>query len=207
MNEVLRRRLMQTALAISVAGGAGTGAYVYNQDTPEVLLAHEMGAYFESSGKHIGTPYVDKNGAGQPWTVCNGITGSDVIPGKYYSETECKDLELKHLRKAEKLAKSRLKYWDSYNVWVRASFIDVAYNLPAMLDPSTTLMNLANSGQLEAACNQMPRWVFGTVGGQKVRLGGLVIRREANNELCSEWGRDGHFSYEYLDPYIRRAAK
>ena len=47
MNEVLRRRLMQTALAISVAGGAGTGAYVYNQDTAEVLLAHEMGAYLK----------------------------------------------------------------------------------------------------------------------------------------------------------------
>ena len=43
-----------------------------------VKIAMVMGAYYESSYKHIGTPYVDKLGKGQPLTVCNGITGPQV---------------------------------------------------------------------------------------------------------------------------------
>ena len=45
-----------------------------------VKIAMLMGHKYESSGKHIGTPYVDKLGKGQPLTVCNGITGKGVVP-------------------------------------------------------------------------------------------------------------------------------
>jgi lysozyme len=40
--------------------------------------------------------------------------------------------------------------------------------------------------------------VYGTVGGKKARLPGLVARREATAELCRDWGRDGHFSQRHL---------
>ena len=46
-----------------------------------VRIAMVMGSYYESSNRHIGTPYIDKLGKGQPLTVCNGITGAGVIPG------------------------------------------------------------------------------------------------------------------------------
>ena len=34
-----------------------------------VKLAMVLGSYYESSGKHIGTPYIDRVGRGQPLTV------------------------------------------------------------------------------------------------------------------------------------------
>ncbi|MNQ42082.1 Lysozyme RrrD [compost metagenome] len=190
----LRKKLL--ALAAALAAGVG-GAY-YGSTTPseEVLLAMEVGSYYESSGRHIGLPYVDKVGKGQPLTVCNGITGPDVVKGRYYTPEDCKRIELPHYLKAEKLAKSRLRYWDTYNVWVRASFIDVAFNVPSAFEPGTTIMKEANAGNLAAACVQMSRWVMGTVRGVKTRLEGLVGRRGTTQELCAEWGRDGHFSDE-----------
>jgi lysozyme len=159
-----------------------------------VLLAMELGAHYESSGRHIGVPYVDKLGKGRPLTVCNGVTGPDVVAGRYYTPDDCKRLELPRYREAERLAKAALHHWPSYNVWVRASIIDMVYNLgPSVLD-GTTLVRLGNAGDLVGMCEQMPRWVRGTVNGQKVVLPGLVDRRATTRELCAEWGRDGHFS-------------
>ena len=117
-----------------------------------------------------------------------------MVAGRYYSPEDCKRLELPRYREAEKLAVRRLQYWDSYNVWVRSSFIDMVFNLgPSALD-GTTIQRLANAGDLAGACQQMPRWVYGTVNGQRARLPGLVDRRDTTRELCAEWGRAGHFS-------------
>ena len=79
-------------------------------------------------------------------------------------------------------------------MWVQASFIDVAYNVPSALAAGTGMARLANAGDLAGACLQMPRWVLGTVNGQKLPQPGLIDRRETTRELCAEWGRTGHFS-------------
>lgn len=197
MNEVLKSRLVKAALAITLSGAAALTYTIGGrqvQVSPEVQLAYELGAHFESSGRHIGAPYVDRLGKGQPLTVCNGVTGPEVVAGRYYTEADCKRLEIPKYLEAERVAKQRFHYWGTYNVWVRASFLDMLYNLgPAALDNSTLLAR-ANLGDLQGACEQMPRWVWGTVNGQKVRLPGLVDRRTTTRELCAEWGRDGHFS-------------
>lgn len=197
MKDAIKNRLVKAALAITFAGAS---VLTYNlggrpvQVSPEVQLAYELGAHFESSGRHIGTPYVDRLGKGQPLTVCNGVTGPEVVAGRYYTEDDCKRLEIPKYLAAERAAKQRFRYWDSYNVWVRASFLDMLYNLgPAALDGTETLA-LANTGNLVAACDRMPRWVWGTVNGQKAQLPGLIDRRTTTRELCAEWGRDGHFS-------------
>lgn len=191
MSPGLRKRLLAVAASLAVAG---SGAYVANRPSDAVVLAMEMGAHFESSGRHIGTPYVDRLGKELPLTVCNGITGAEVVAGRYYSPTDCKRLELPRYREAEQLAARRLQHWASYNPWVRASFIDMVFNLgPSALD-GTTIQRLANAGDLAGACQQMPRWVYGTVNGQRARLPGLVDRRDTTRELCAEWGRAGHFS-------------
>ena len=199
MKDILRKRLIQAALAIATAAGGAAATHYATQPSPEVMLAMELGSHYESSGRHIGTPYVDKLGKGQPLTVCNGVTGPEVVAGRYYMPADCKALELKKYREAERIAKRALKHWGSYNTWVRASFIDVAYNVPSALAPSTTLIYWANdANNLQAACMQMPRWVYGTVNGVKTRLPGLADRRDATRELCAEWGRDGHFSASLL---------
>lgn len=193
MKDAIRNRLLAAAASIAM-GAVGVTAYVGTQSSAEVQLAMELGAYFESSDRHIGTPYIDKLGRGQPLTVCNGVTGPDVVAGRYYTPSDCKRLEMPRYREAERAAKRLFVHWASYNAWVRASIIDMIYNLGEAQVASSTMRTLANSGNLAGACAQMPRWVYGTVAGQRVVLNGLVDRRETTRELCAEWGRDGHFS-------------
>lgn len=194
MKDAIRKRLLQAALAITLGAAGVATTQMANAPSAEVQLSMELGSHFESSGRHIGTPYVDKLGKGQPLTVCNGVTGREVVAGRYYTPEDCKRLELPKYLEAERLAKAALRYWGTYNVWVRASVIDMIYNLgPSVLD-DTTLVRKANAGDLVGMCEQMPRWVRGTVKGQSVVLPGLVERRDTTRELCVDWGRDGHFS-------------
>lgn len=194
MNATLRNRLLATAAGLAVTAAGGYVATQEAKPSAAVMLAREIGLHYESSGRHIGTPYVDRLGRGQPLTVCAGVTGPDVVAGRYYTPGDCERLERPKYRDAERQARRALRHWDTYNVWVQASFIDMAYNVPSALAPDTTVMRLANAGQLDAACQQMPRWVYGTVNGVPKRLPGLVDRRDATRELCAQWGRDGHFS-------------
>jgi lysozyme len=197
MKDAIRTRLLQAATAIIIGAAGGVATHqAANPPKPSaaVVLAMELGAYYESSGRHIGTPYVDKLGKGQPLTVCNGITGREVVAGRYYTREDCRRLELPRYQAAEREAARLFSHWASYNVWVRASIIDMLYNLGAPAIEDSTLLRLANAGNLDAACAQMPRWVRGTVNGQSVVLPGLQDRRATTAELCAEWGRDGHFS-------------
>ncbi|MFZ7337113.1 lysozyme [Comamonas jiangduensis] len=192
---VLRNRLLQLAFGFAV--GATTYVAVDQPAKPSqaVQLAMELGAHYESSGRHIGVPYVDKLGKGQPLTVCNGVTGPEVVAGRYYSKDDCYRLELSKYLEAERTAQRQFKHWHTYNVWVQASVIDMFYNLPAASIASSTLRAQANAGQPpEVWCPQMQRWVYGTVNGRSTRLPGLVERRTTTAELCRDWGRDGHFS-------------
>ncbi|GHC72522.1 lysozyme [Pseudorhodoferax aquiterrae] len=190
MSPALRKRLLAAAASVALAGGA----YVASQPSAEVLLAMELGAHFESSGRHIGKPYVDRLGRGQPLTVCNGVTGPDVVADRYYTPDDCHRLELPRYLQAERDAKRLFVHWVTYNVWVRASILDMIYNVGAQAVADSSMRRLANAGDLVGACAQMPRWVYGTVAGQRTKLPGLVDRRDTTNELCAEWGRDGHFS-------------
>lgn len=196
----LRDKLISvvSATIIGIAGGYAIKNQIDKPST-EVLLAHEIGAYYESSGKHIGVPYVDKIGKGQPLTVCNGVTGKGVIKGKYYTPEECFALELPIYLQAERDAKQMFKYWNTYNVWVRASLIDMIYNLGAPKLRTSTLVRKANNNDLIGMCMEMPKWVNGTVNGKSVVQPGLVARRGTTKELCAEWGSDGHFSERTLE--------
>lgn len=198
MSPDLRNRLLAVAAAATLAGA---GAYQAGEqsriDDAAIQIAREVGSYYESSGRHIGKPYVDKAGNGQPWTVCAGVTGPAVVPSRYYTPQDCERLEVAMYRESLTVARANLSNWEQYNAFVRASFLDVAYNVPSAL-MGTTLQAKANAGDLTGACMQMPRWVYGTVNGRKTRLTGLALRRDTTRELCAEWGRDGHFSSTLL---------
>lgn len=187
----LRKRLLFTAL---LAGGitAGNALYSSHQTPSEAAaLAQTLGAYYE--GYRL-TPYRDTGGI---WTVCHGITGG-IIPSKTYTADECKALEIKRYQQAEQEAKRLFTHWSSYNVYVQASLIDMIYNLGAGQVAGSTLLKLANQGDLTAACAEMPRWVWGITADGKQKLQGLVNRRQTTQELCAEWGRTGHFSEAVL---------
>lgn len=195
--QLLRDNIVRVSAALVTAGVITSGGIVIKQEVGKpsaaVQIAMEVGAHYESGGRHIGKPYRDNIGKGRPWTVCHGITGPEVDPSKYYSREDCKALELPKYRQAEKESQRIFTRWSSYNVWVQASLIDMTFNLGATAVGSSSAARLANQGNLDAACAQMPRWVYGTVDGMRVRLAGLTDRRETTRELCAEWGRSGHF--------------
>ena len=152
-----------------------------------VKVAMVMGAYYESSYKHIGTPYVDRLGKGQPLTVCNGITGPQVVQGRYYTPANCYRLERARYVSNEAHLKGTLPKWPSYTVLQQATFIDFLHNKGAGAFDSSTMRRKLLAGDVVGACRENVRWNKGTVNGALTVLPGLKGRADANAELC-EWG-------------------
>lgn len=152
-----------------------------------VKVAMVLGHFYESSGKHIGTPYIDKLGKGAPLTVCNGITGAGVIAGKWYSPGECYQLEKGRYLQSEREAQRLLAYWASYDAFTQGTFIDFLHNKGAANFATSTMRRKANAGDLPGACRENPRWNKGTVKGISTVLPGLQLRGDSNDEICREW--------------------
>lgn len=174
MNPALRKKLI-------LAGGAGV-----------LAVAGVLGDWFEGTG-----PTVQKGGqtyyrvyidpVGVP-TVCNGITGPEVIKGKLYSQTECDALQEKHLAIAEASVKRLIGGYDAMTIWQKAALIDFTYNLGETALASSTMRTRFNAGDTMGGCRELMKWVKGRVSGQLVTMQGLVNRREVERELCAEWG-------------------
>lgn len=64
--------------------------------------------------------------------------------------------------------------------WV--AFVSWAYNVGGGAACGSTLVRLANAGDLVGACQQLPRWRY--AGGREVR--GLLNRRNAERRMCLE---------------------
>lgn len=199
-------QLAQKLAALVLLAGLGGGTYVAQQATdaaqrneyvqavaadpgtsPAVKIAMVMGSYYESSGRHIGTPYVDRAGRGQPLTVCNGVTGPEVDAARYYTPSDCYQLERARYIKAERDAARLLRYWTTYDAFAQAVFLDFVWNKGAQALESSTMRAKANRGDLEGACRENSRWNRGTVRGVSTVLPGLQIRGDSNDEICREW--------------------
>ena len=63
-----------------------------------------------------------------------------------------------------------------------AAFVSLAYNIGTGAFCKSTLVRKANAGDIEGACNQLPRW--NRAGG--VVWPGLTNRRAVERELCLE---------------------
>lgn len=160
MNPQLRDRLLKAS-----AGGA-------------LAIAAVLAANFEGT---VYRPYRDPVGI---WTVCEGITGPDVVQGKTYTAAECSALKQKHLKVAETAAKKVLLHWGEYDIWTQAALVDFTYNTGANNLAASTLAKLFNAGDHDGGCMQLRLWVKGRVRGQLVTLNGLVERRGVEQEIC-----------------------
>lgn len=156
-----------------------------------VKVAMVLGHFYESSGKHIGTPYVDRLGRGQPLTVCNGITGAGVVAGRWYSPSDCYQLERFRYLAAERAAQRLLEHWASYDPLVQGQFIDFLHNKGESAFAASTMLRKANAGDLVGACRENPRWNKGTVAGLQRVLPGLQLRGDANEVICRAWRVEG----------------
>lgn len=117
-------------------------------------------------------------------TVCRGHTGSDVVKGKRYSLTECDKFMSDDMRKAVAIVDQCVP---GLPVEVLAAFGDSVFNIGSKIACDTknsTAARLLKAGQLEAACNQLPRWNKARVMGAMVALPGLTKRRAAERALC-----------------------
>ena len=195
---------LQAALAAMIASmGAGGGVYLAEQERTSQLqteylqtvaadtstsdaikLAMVLGSYYESSFRHIGTPYVDKLGKGQPLTVCNGITGAGVVAGRYYTPADCYALERDLYLGYELYLHRDIASFDRLTALQQASFMDFVHNVGSAGFSNSTMRRKLLAGDVVGACRENRRWVYGTINGAKVALPGLVIRRNANSDLC-----------------------
>lgn len=117
-------------------------------------------------------------------TVCRGHTGPDVIKGKKYSLAECDQFMSDDMRKAVE-AVDRCQ--PGLPVEVLAAFSDAAFNLGPVIacnPEKSTAARMLKSGNLEGACDQLPRWDKARIAGVMVALPGLTKRRAEERELC-----------------------
>lgn len=199
----LRASLVGLMLLLGASGGAyyvdeaakreaNTNAYTQAvaadpEISDAIRIAMVMASFYESSNRHIGTPYVDRLGKGQPLTVCNGLTGPEVVAGKWYSPAECYRLEKRRYLRYEAAAKRLLTHWDSYDPFQQATFLDFIHNKGDGSLEGSTMRRKANAGDLVGACRENPRWNRGTVQGVSTVLPGLQLRGDSNDEICRTW--------------------
>ncbi|HEI3091293.1 TPA: lysozyme [Escherichia coli] len=123
-------------------------------------------------------PYYDTGGV---LTVCNGITGPDVVPGKRYTPDECERLLQKHLAVYKKAVDRYVKV--DMNDYQRAALISFSYNIGVDAFKKSTLLKKINKGDFKGACKEMDRWVYDN--GKYIQ--GLKNRRDIERAIC-EWG-------------------
>ncbi|MGK0705143.1 lysozyme [Yokenella regensburgei] len=155
---------MDSALKTKIAGAIGGGAVAI----ATVLIPHLEGVEY--------TPYRDIGGV---WTVCNGITGPDVIVGKTYTEKECKDLLQKHLVPYAKSVERSVKVPASE--YQKAALISFSFNVGISAFEHSSLLRYLNSGQSKKACDALRQWVY----VDKKKIPGLMNRREVEREICN----------------------
>lgn len=122
-------------------------------------------------------------------TVCYGST-TDVQKGKKYSLDECKarlTADMSHaIDQVDRCV-------PGLPVKVLASFSDAVYNMGPTIacnKVASTAARLLSAGEIEAACNQLPRWDKARVAGVMISLPGLTKRRGVERQLCLEGARE-----------------
>lgn len=121
-------------------------------------------------------PYRDIVGV---WTVCEGVTGPAVEPGRVYTDAECDALTgnavAAHLAGVAKCIHRPLteSQWTAIGSWT--------YNVGVGAACGSTLVRQVNAGYPASVwCKQLLRWDY--AGGKKVR--GLTRRRQAEYQTC-----------------------
>lgn len=115
-------------------------------------------------------------------TICYGHTGDDVKMHQEHSNSECEAL-LKHdLGEALKVVDSSLR--TSQPITRRAALASFVYNVGERNFRRSTLLQRLNEGNIQAACDEMTRWIYAGHGEHQRTLQGLIRRRAIERQLC-----------------------
>jgi len=153
-----------------------------------LALAASLGGW---EGREL-VPYRDIGGV---WTVCDGITGADVIPGRTYTDAECAALLLPaieaHMSDVERMCVPNLRELPPH---VQFAVGHLAYNVGAGAvcrlrsgKPTTIARNLP-AGNIEPACAAIRSYT--RVAGKDCRdpanrCGGIPRRRDFESGVCN----------------------
>ena len=113
-------------------------------------------------------------------TVCYGST-TGVQRGKKYSLDECKARLDKDMLNAINQVE---RCHPGLPANVLAAFGDAVYNIGPAIACNSTASRMLAAGDIEGACNQLPRWNKAKIMGAYVELPGLSKRRVKEQELC-----------------------
>lgn len=128
-------------------------------------------AHYEGTIAHV---YRDPVGI---LTACTGHTSPELKLGQTFTREQCRQLLLQDIGKhAAALNCIHTPLSDAQKV----AFLSLAFNIGNAAFCNSTLVKLANQGNMAAACAQLSRWVYAR--GRK--LEGLVKRRKAERDLC-----------------------
>ncbi|OSK25424.1 lysozyme (Lysis protein) (Muramidase) (Endolysin) [Escherichia coli M056] len=164
---------MSPSMRKAIASVAGAGAIAI----ASMLITGPNGDDGLEGVRH--TPYHDIVGV---WTVCYGHTGKDIMPGKTYTEAECKALLNKDLATVAR----QINPYISVDIpeTTRGALYSFAYNVGAGNFLKSALLRKINQGDTRGACDQLRRWIY----AHRKPWQGLVTRREIEREVCL-WGQ------------------
>lgn len=111
------------------------------------------------------------------WTICDGET-KGVEEGDTATPAECDSMLARNLLVYEVGLDQCLTY--PVPGEMKVALVSWTYNVGVGAACSSTLVRLANTGNLVAACDQLLRWT--RAGGEVVA--GLVNRRKAEHAMC-----------------------
>lgn len=153
---------------------------------PVAAIVLLLGLLTSAEGRRY-TPYYDAAGI---LTVCDGITGPDVVQGKTYTDAECDTLGQRFVeRMAAKIGRCVGPL--TFGEWV--AWGHFTYNIGTTAFCNSTAARLLRTGDHEAACRQMPRWRFVTIDGVRrdcsvypwtKKCGGIPKRRALEQSMC-----------------------
>lgn len=146
--------------------------------TAAAVLAIAAGLVKPWEGREL-VPYRDIVGV---WSVCEGITGDAVVPGRHYTGAECDkllDTELgKHYAGVAKCITYPIRDHEM------AAVVSWTFNVGVGAACGSTLVRKINRGEPASSwCAELFRW--NRAGGKVVR--GLTNRRKAEYKVCMGW--------------------
>lgn len=116
-------------------------------------------------------------------TVCFGET-LNVQMGDTYTPAQCRDMLADRLKQFDAALTDCLPALPRLPAQTRAAFVSWSYNVGTPTACKSTLVRLAKQGDLVRACNELPKWVYATKAGIKIKLPGLVNRRAEERAMC-----------------------
>lgn len=126
--------------------------------------------------------YPDPATRGNPWTVCYGHTGPEVVPGYYRSLEQCKEILLGDLDKHAEPIENCVPWLKRAPVGVYVASVSLSVNIGSGGFCKSSIARKFNAGDYRGGCDAF--MLYTRAAG--ITMPGLVRRRQAERHLCTQ---------------------